>query len=176
MKYIIPLLAVVIMVSGCSNNYVLKQSTINEYQLSFEDINGIQFYNSHDIVLTNYEEVKSDKSTSKGNLNVNFDKQVDQVIIKANTKGRIIKDLGENKYAVSFEPETQNSSSLAGAAKDDVFHLQAIEWKNGRGKVQYGDKVYFTHAGADECSLRFNLNRRFKENRKTHVAKGNKVK
>ena len=176
MKYIIPLLAFVLMLSGCSNKYALKQSTIDEYNLSFEDINGIQFYNSHDIVLTNYEAVKSDKSTSKGNLNVNFDKQVDQVIVKANTKGRIIQDLGDNKYAVSFESDNSKQLVFGRSSKGDVFHLQAIEWKNGRGKVQYDEKTYFTQSGADACSLRFNLNRRFKERRDTRVAKGNKVK
>ena len=176
MKYIIPFLALSLTLSGCANNYVLKQSTIDEYKLQFEDLNGIQFHNSHDIVLTNYESIKSDKSTSKGNLNVNFDKQVDQVVIKANTKGRILKDLGGDKYAVSFEPDESKQLVFGRSAKGDVFYLQAIEWKNGRGKIQYGDKIYYTHAGADECSLRFNLNRKFKEKRKMRVAKGNKVR
>lgn len=175
MKQLILASLSVLMLTACSNKYVLKQATIDEYKLSFEDLNQIQFYNSHDIVLTNYEATKSDKSTSKGMLNVNFDKEVDQVWIKAKTRGRIVKDLGGNKYAVAFEADESKQLVFGKSSKVDVYYLQAIEWNNGRGKVQYGDKIYFTHAGADDCSLRFKLNRSFKEQREMRVAKGNKV-
>lgn len=165
-----------IVLASCSNRLVFNSRVINQYNLTYEDLTGIQFYNSHDIVLTNYAEVKSDKTTSKGNLNVNYGEEVDQVIIKAGTRGRVVKDLGDGKYALSFEPDVSKQLVFGKGSKFDVYYLQALEWNNGRGKVQYGDKTYYTHAGADECSLQFKLKRKYKVNREMRVAKGNKVK
>tara|TARA_B110000046_G_scaffold114691_1_gene121858 strand:- start:1719 stop:2249 length:531 start_codon:yes stop_codon:yes gene_type:complete len=176
MKKLPLLLLTITILASCSNKYVLNSRVINEYKLTYQDLSTIQYYNSHDIVLTSYDQVTSDKSTSKGNLNVSFGKEVDQVIIKAGTKGKIIKDLGEGKYAVSFEPDDSKQLVFARGDKFDVYHLQALEWKSGRGKVQYGEKTFYTHSGADECILRFKLKRKYKENRKMRVAKGNKVK
>jgi len=169
-------IALITLLSSCSSKYVLSSRVIEEYKLTFEDLSTIQLYNSHDIVLTSYDEVTSNKTTSKGSLNVVYGKEVDQVIIKAGTKGKIVKDLGEGKFAVSFEPDDSKQLVFGRGTKFDVYHLQAIEWKNGRGMVKYGEKIFYTHSGADECSLRFKLKRRYKENKEMRVAKGNKVK
>jgi hypothetical protein len=131
---------------------------------------------NHDIVLTKYDPLKSNKSTEKGSLNVNVDKAVDQVIIKRGTKGRIVEDLGNEKYAVSFEPDESKVLVYGKQTRFGVYYLQALEWDNGRGKVQYGDQFYFTNAGADQFSLLFNINKSLEENREVRVAKGNKVK
>ncbi len=169
-------IALLSILSACSSKHILNSRVIDEYNLTYEDLSSIQFYNSHDIVLTSYDAVTSDKTTSKGNLNVAFGKEVDQVIIKAGTKGRIVKDLGDGKFALSFEPDESKQLVFGRGSKFDVFNLQAGEWKNGRGMIKYGDKIYYTHAGADECSLRFKLKRRYKENKEMRVAKGNKIK
>ena len=171
------ILGLAIALTGCSNKNVLKHDIIEKYELAFEDLNAIQFYSSHYIVLTKYDPLKSNKSTEKGSLNVNVDKEVDQVIIKRGTKGRIVEDLGDEKYAVSFEPD--ESKVLVYGKKQTRFggyYLQALEWDDGRGKVQYGDRLYFTNAGADQFSLLFNINKSLEENREVRVAKGNKVK
>jgi hypothetical protein len=107
---------------------------------------------------------------------VNVDKAVDQVIIKRGTKGRIVEDLGNEKYAVSFEPDERKVLVYGKQTQFGVYYLQALEWDNGRGKVQYGDQFYFTNAGADQFSLLFNINKSLEENREVRVAKGNKVK
>ncbi len=176
MKNLMILLVLGLTVSSCSNRNVLNQSNIENYKLTFEHLNNIQFYNSHDIVLTRYENSTSDKSTSRGNLNVNYGKQIDQVVIKANTKGRIIKELDGARYAVSFEADPSKYLVFGKKSQFDVYYLQAIEWENKRGKVQYGDGIYYTHAGADECTLQFKLKRKFKEEREMRIAKGNKIK
>lgn len=169
-------LALGLTLASCSNRNVLNQANIENYKLTFEDLNNIQFYSSHDIVLTRYESTTSDKSTARGNLNVNYGKQVDQVVIKAGTKGRIVEQLDDNQYAVSFEPDPSKYLVFGMKTKFDVYYLQALEWENKRGKVKYGDGYYYTHAGADECTLQFKLKRKFREDREMRVAKGNKVK
>lgn len=176
MKNLLFLTITIAVFASCSNKYVLNSRVIDEYNLTYQDLSTIQYYNSHDIVLTSYEQTTSDKSTSKGNLNVSFGKEVDQVIIKAGTRGKIIKDLGEGKFAVSFEPDDSKQLVFGSGEQFGVYHLQAMEWKSGRGKVKYGEKIFYTHSGADECTLRFKLKRRYKENREMRVAKGNKVK
>ncbi len=176
MKTLSLLLFAAALLTSCSNKYVLNSRVINEYNLTYQDLSTIQYFNSHDIVLTSYEQTTSDKSTSKGNLNVSFGKEVDQVIIKAGTRGKIIKDLGDGKFAVSFEPDDSKQLVFGKEDQFDVYHLQAMEWKNGRGKFKYGEKIFYTHSGADECTLLFKLKRKYRENREMRVAKGNKVK
>lgn len=170
------ILGLAIALIGCSDKNVLKHDIIEKHELTFEDLNAIQFYSSHDIVLTKYDPLKSNKSTEKGSLNVNVDKAVDQVIIKRGTKGRIVEDLGNEKYAVSFEPDESKVLVYGKQTQFGVYYLQALEWDNGRGKVQYGDQFYFTNAGADQFSLLFNINKSLEKNREVRVAKGNKVK
>ncbi|GAB5539020.1 MAG: hypothetical protein Salg2KO_11230 [Salibacteraceae bacterium] len=170
------LLLVATALHSCAPKSVLKQDVINKHQLEFSDLNNIQFYNSHDIVLTRYEPVTKAKNTEKGNLNLNLGQEVDQVIIKRGTKGRIVKDLGNGKYGVSFENDQEKILVFGRQSRFNVYHLEALEWQNGRGKVQYGDAFYFTQSGADQCSLLFKLKKSLDEKREVRVAKGNKVK
>lgn len=165
-----------LLLSGCSTKYVLDKPAIRNYHLSQDDLSNIQLYNSRDIVLTRYEQSAAEKTTDKGTLNVNTGKEVEQVIIKANTPGKIVKFLDDDKVAVSFEPDDTKYLVFGTSTSSESFHLQALEWKNNRGKITYGGTTYYTNSGADHAYLRFKLKREHREDRKMRVAKGNKVK
>lgn len=173
-----PLLAftfTLLVLSGCSYKYILDRPVIDKYGLSNEDLQHIQFYNSEDIVLTRYESSVSEKTTDKGTLNLNYGKQIDQVVIKANTPGKVVKSMEGNKVAISFEPDENKFLVFGTTSNSNVYHLQALEWRENRGKVNYGGSVYYTNAGADHCFVRFKLKKEYRENKRLRIAKGNKV-
>lgn len=176
MRTLLFLACCTIVLSGCSAKYVLDKPAIRNYNLSQEDLAHIQFYNSRDIVLSRYAESSAEKSTEKGTLNVNTGKEVDQVVIKANTRGKIVKFMEDGKMAVSFEPDESKFLVFGITNTTESYHLQALEWKNNRGRISYGSTTYYTNAGADHCYLRFKLKRAYREDRNLRVAKGNKVK
>ena len=105
MKYSILILISAFMFSACSTKYVLDSDKIEKYRLSADDLQGIQFYNSHDIVLTKYEAKTADKTTDGGTLNLNYGKEIDQLMIKEGTRGKVVKQLDGNRLAISFEPD-----------------------------------------------------------------------
>ncbi|MBT3963115.1 MAG: hypothetical protein HN728_04295 [Flavobacteriales bacterium] len=175
MKYSILILISAFMFSACSTKYVLDSDKIEKYRLSADDLQGIQFYNSHDIVLTKYEAKTADKTTDGGTLNLNYGKEIDQLMIKEGTRGKVVKQLDGNRLAISFEPD--DSKFLVFGAKEGgtTYYLQALEWNGDRGKIKYGPEQYLTNAGADRTSLTFKLKRKYIENKEFRVAKGNKL-
>lgn len=164
-----------ILFSGCSNKIVLKKSVIEQNQISEEVLSGAQLYNSHHIVLTRYEGGSEEKRAEKGAVNIDSGTEVDQIIIKDYTKGRIVKFLEDGKVAVSFEAD-ESLYLIFGTAKDgDVYRLQALRWENGRGEVKYGEHTYYTNSGASSCMLLFKMKKNHTQKRHVRVAKGNKI-
>ena len=170
------LIAAILLLSGCSTKILLSSSNIDKYKLSETDLSAIQFYTTHDVVLNRYEQSPSEKSTEKGALNVNTGQQVEQVIIKQNTKGKIVSSLPGNKFCVSFEPDDSKCLVFGVKQTSDALFLQAMEWNEGRGKVQYGENIFYTSPGAEDCALSFRLKRAYKLDKKVRTAKGNKVR
>lgn len=175
MKRIIFLLITAFAISSCATKYVLNTGTINKYNLSNEDLKNLQFFNSEDIVLTRYESVAQDKKTEKGTLSLSTGKQIDQVVIKANTPGKIVKRLENGSIAVSFEPDDTKYLIFGTSNVSDTYKLQALSWSDGRGKVNYGSAVYYTNPGSERCFVSFRLKRQYQENSNVRIAKGNRI-
>lgn len=175
MKNLITILIVSITLVGCSSRYVLDTNKIEKYKLSAEDLQGIQFYNSHDLVLTRYEAKTTDKTTDGGTLNLNYGKEIDQLMIKAGTRGKVVKQLEGNRIAISFEPDDSKFLVFGTKEGGSTYYLQALEWKGDRGKVKYGSEFHITNAGADRTTLNFRLKRKYIEKKEYRVAKGNKL-
>ena len=154
---------------------MLNTGTIKKYDLSQEDLTKIQFYNSADVVLTRYENVAQNKNTDKGTLKLSTGKELDQVIIKAGTRGKIVKQLKNGSIAVSFEPDDTKYLLFGTSSSSDTYKLQAISWKDGRGKMNYGGLIFFTNPGSERCFVSFKLKREDRGNKEMRYAKGNKV-
>lgn len=164
-----------VLLSGCTYKYVLDKPIIEKYKLSQEDLKNIQFYNSEDIVLTRYESSTSEKSTENGTLNLNFGKQTDQIVIKAGTPGKVVRFFDNNKLGISFEPDDSKFIVFGTKQSSESYFLQALEWKDNRGRVEYGNATYYTNTGADHCFVKFKLKKEYREDTRLHVAKGNKL-
>lgn len=174
MKYTF-LFACLLTLSSCAPKHLLNAGVIQTHQLTSEDLTRIQFYNTQDIVLTRYATVKSEKQTTNGNLEVVSGKQLEQVIIKPNTPGRVIRVIDQDQIAVSFE-EGDNRWLVFGRTKTDpTYRLQASKWNNGRGVIQYGDQTFYTNTGAGGVALAFRMKSIHSEQRKVTVAGGSRV-
>ena len=175
MKKLLFSLTILVAMTSCATKYVLNTPTVNKYQLSAQDLTQIQFFNSQDIVLTRYENSQQNKSTTNGTLSLQTGNQVDQVIIRANTPGKVVKQLENGAIAVSFEPDDNKYLIFGTSEQSDTYRLQAISWENSRGKINYGGAVYYTNAGADRTFVSFRLKRKHQENRNLRYAKGNRL-
>lgn len=170
------LVLAVVLISSCSNRMLMTKSAIDKYKISDEDMMSLQFYATSDVVLNRYEPSTTEKSTEKGALSVSSGQQIEQVIISRGTKGKCVQIMEEGKLVISFEPDDSKFLFFGKKATSEALFLQALEWKDGRGKVQYGENIFYTSPGAENCSLSFKLKREFKEDREVRKAKGNKVK
>ncbi|MDP4965237.1 MAG: hypothetical protein NWQ55_09205 [Salibacteraceae bacterium] len=175
MKTLIGFAIIALISTSCASKYVLNTGTINKYQISNDDLTKIQFYNSQDIVLTRYENIAQDKKTEKGTLSLSTGKELDQVVIKADTPGKVVKKLENSSIAVSFEPDDNKYLIFGTSSASDTYKLQAISWKDGRGKINYGGMTYFTNVGSEHCFVSFKLKREYREDKKLRYAKGNKI-
>ncbi|MEZ4720949.1 MAG: hypothetical protein R2813_03625 [Flavobacteriales bacterium] len=171
----IALFTLITLLSSCKITLTLNQKNIDAYHLTYDDLTQIQFYNSTDIVLTRYDNSTTNKSTEKGNLTVSLGRQIDQVIIRINTPGKVVKQLDNHRLAVSFE-EDESKYLVFGLSREGVYHLQAIEWQGSRGRVKYGNGDYFTQEKADTCALKFKLKKGYNETKQVRIVKGNKIK
>ena len=176
MKNIALFLVLLISITSCSSKLILRKSEIEKYQLSDDILTQVQLYNSHYLVLTRYEEGTEEKLTTKGTVNLNYGQEVDQVIIKDLTRGKIVEFLDGNRIAVSFEPDESKYLIFGPNENGDVYFLQAISWESSRGKVQYGAHIYYTNPDVSKCSLFFKLKKEYKQNKSVHTAKGNKIR
>ena len=71
----------------------MKQSEIEKFKLTESILSQVQLFNSHYLVLTRYEKGTEDQLATKGKVNLSYGQEVDQVLIKDLTKGKIIKFL-----------------------------------------------------------------------------------
>lgn len=178
MKKLVPLLGLMsLLMTSCSEKIYFTQAIRDQYQLTPEEIRGIQFYISDEVVLRKGEENENQKTTEDGKLIVESGKSIDQLVIKANTRGGV-DNTGDNRSIdVGFDEESGNTLSFgSGRNRNGLYTLQAISWDNGRGKVRYGDSFWFASKGSENAALLFKM-KSIKKLRVTEkVAKGRKVK
>jgi len=170
------LLLAAVVGAGCSNRYMLDSRTVQRYNLTPELLENVQFYSTKDILLTRYAKDSVSTYADNGRINMDTGKEVDQVMIEAGTRGKLVKHLGKNKVAISFEPDDSKYLVFGVASDGFVYYLQAKSWKNNRGLINYGGQTYLTHAGAQSATVEFKLKKKFNEERELRKAKGNRVK
>ncbi len=106
-------------------------SAITTYNLSTDDLQRIQFYNSHTIVLTAEEASRESSVSAKHGMRITDATYIDRIIIKKYTPG-IVVEVGDYWLEVSFEPDRT---------------LRFVTLANGRyvldaKSVLYGDRYY----------------------------------
>ena len=166
----------IILLSACAPKHILNKQVIQENRLTNDILDRTQFYNTRDIVLTRYEQGQQENSTLKGKVTVNLGREVEQVVIRTETPGRIVQHLDGDRIAVSFEADESNFLVFGPSSTDPhTYELQAKQWQNGRGVVEYGGRTYYTNPDASNCRLVFKLQKNFQQKTNTRIAKGNKL-
>jgi hypothetical protein len=99
--------------TGCHSYVPVTQELRNEHRLSSQDLENLQFYNSHEIVLRR-ELARGDRQvTGSHKLLVIAGRQVEEVVIAKHTPGVVV-DVGEGVLRVSFEQGTSLEFAVRG--------------------------------------------------------------
>lgn len=178
MKKLLPFMVLVsVFLSSCSEKIYFTQAIRDQYNLTPEEIRGIQFYVSDEVVLRKGEENENQKTTEDGKLIVESGKSIDQLVIKSNTRGGADNVSDTRSMDVGFDDDSGNTLTFgSGRSRNGLYTLQAISWENGRGKVRYGDAFWYAAKGSENAALLFKM-KSIKKLRVTEkVAKGRKVK
>ncbi|MBK9638645.1 MAG: hypothetical protein IPO63_12830 [Bacteroidetes bacterium] len=162
--------------SSCSPKIPFTQAVRDQYQLTPEELKGIQFYLSDPLALRRGETNDNQKSTEEGKLIVQSGRTIDQVTIKSNTPGAVELVADNKTLKVAFEEGAEKSLVFSSENnRNGYYSLRALKWINDKGEVNYGGQTYYSNQGSGQCVLLFKMKsvRKLRINEK--VAKGRKV-
>jgi hypothetical protein len=163
--------------AACSPKVPFTQAIRDQYKLTPDDLKHIQFYISDPVYLRRGASEANEKTTDQGTLVVKSGNTVEQVVVKRNTPGAVDQVVDADKLTVAFD-EGADKFLVFGSKGDQsgYYHLLAISWEKGRGKVNYGGQTYYSNAGSDQSILLFKMKslKEFKVTEK--VARGKVIK
>ena len=162
--------------SSCSPKIPFTQTVRDQYQLTPEEIKGIQFYLSDPITLRRGETNDQQKTTEEGKLIIQSGRTIDQVTIKAKTPGAVDVVADNKTLKVAFEDGAEKSLVFSSENnRNGYYSLRALKWNNDKGEVNYGGQTFYSNQGSGQCVLIFKMKsiRKLRINEK--VAKGRKV-
>lgn len=163
--------------SSCAEKIYFTQAIRDQYQLTPEEIKGIQFYLSDAVVLRKGEVSENEKSTEDGTLIIQSGRSIDQLTFKPNTKGGVEQVYDNKGLTVAFEEGAGNFLVFSSAKnRNGLYTLQALSWDDGRGKLNYGNAIWYAARGSEQAALLFKMKsiRKLRVNEK--VAKGRTVR
>lgn len=179
MKRLAYFFALVIVASlyACSSSIPFTNDDKIKYNLTEDKLKKLQFFVSRDIVLQRGE--RSDEAQEfdqDGKLIVSSSASLDEIYIKEGTPGVVVKVMDENRLAISFDATDDNKYLVFGDPNNrGRYNLMGAEWNNGKGKINYGGKVYYVMPGGAGAYLKYKM-KKVSENRKSQSAvKGRKV-
>lgn len=169
-------LGLLLALASCSPKVPFTQAIREKYNLTPEELKGIQFYISDPVALRRGEPAKNQKSTQDGKLIIESGKSVDQVTFKANTKGAVEQIVDFNTVSVSFEEGVEKHLVFSSLKNRNGFYsLQALSWENGKGKVNYAGQTWYASEGSDQAVLLFKMKSIKKLRVNEKVVKGKSV-
>lgn len=184
-KIILPLVIISLALSSCSlNRMYFTVETKKEIEQAGVNLEQVQFYNSHEILLSR-EISKEEIKVAEGKVRVENGRNIEEIIIPSNTPG-ICEIHDEKTLKVSFDTGDGKTLPFLVERKNDMvvegsyFKIGAKKWiRTDRGRriglVDYQDEVYNLVRGS-ESRLMVDKAVLNKVKRKTHVAKGRKLK
>ena len=150
-----PLVTILALIlSSCSTGRVpFTQQLRDQYKLNVEELKSIQFYTSNTLVLRRAE-TASKKETAGGELTVSKDRVLEEIVIKAGTPCVVRDVVDGSRVTVTFE-DGANKYLVFGSIRnrDGYYTLQALDWTQGKGKVNYGEQLYVTSEGSKDIFL-----------------------
>ena len=166
---------VAFLLNACAPMVPFTQGIREKYNLNEQELKSIQFYTSHDIVLRRGD-AGTNKVTKEGELVVLQEKKVEEIFIKAGTPCVIQQLVDGNKVTVSFEEGTDKYLVFGSLSqRNGYYNLLALEWDQGRGKINYGGHTYYVPRGSENIFLLFKMKSLGKFEKDQKVLKGKKL-
>ncbi len=162
-KNIVLIIITTFIVSGFFSSCASYQPFTNEdrikYNLDETRIKKLQFYISNEVTLQRGERSNAQQEFDKdGKLVVSSSASIDNILITAETPGVCVKVIDDSKIAVSFDSKDDNKYLVFGDPNNrGRYNLMGAEWENGKGKINYGDKVFYVMPGGAGAYLKFQM-------------------
>ena len=172
---VVTLIAISIL-TACKSTIPFSNDLRTQYSLDEAKLKRTQFYISKTITLQRGEKTKdATQLNADGKLIVSSSASLDVIEITAKTPGVCVKVLKGNKLAISFD-EDDNKYLVFGDPKNiGKYHLMGAEWKNAKGKINYGGKVYYIMPGGAQAYLKFEMKKHKNQKTTSSKAKGRKI-
>ena len=167
------LATIAIFCSSCQRWIPYSASVQEKYHLSQNDLKGIQFCLSQQIVLykASADGIASEK---EGQLVVHSDSQLDRIILKRGTPGVYV-DGSSFQMAVSFEVGEGKYLVFGSETLEGPFKLQAKLWENNHGTLEYGGEEYIAEPGAGNAYLLIQMKRLRHIHHTSRIVQGRQV-
>ena len=171
------ILFVAILTCSCSQKLkYFTEDLYDQYDWTESELRRIQFYVSQDIVLYRGSADRGSR-IKDGQIRIENDREVEEVIIKEGTPGVFIDAPRNNHFAISFEDERDHYLMFGPNSKaEGRFLLMAKDWDSRSGKITYGGKVYETSSSSAYAALMVDIKRAKKTKYKTKTAGGQRVR
>ena len=182
MKNLFLFTIVTVALTSCSQKVYFTKETKEKLEAKGVDLKKIQYYNSETVVLL--REIKEEEiKVAEGKVRIENGKNVEEIIIKRNTPGVFSEANTGNTMMVQFEKGNNKIlpfiSSKDYSGRKNIYELGSLDVVNSGGNrlavVNYDDKKYSIVYG-NNAALLIDKSVLVKEERKTRVAEGVKVK
>ncbi|MBL4667789.1 MAG: hypothetical protein JKY30_00810 [Flavobacteriales bacterium] len=173
---IIIALGAITIFSSCKSTTPFTNSVRTKYNLDEAKLKKMQFYISSDITLQRGEQAtNSQELDDDGKLIISSSASLDEILVDGKTPGVCVKVLTGNKLAISFFESDDQYLVFGDPNNRGRYNLMGAEWKNGKGKINFGGKTYYIMPGGAGAYLKFELKRVKDYKTSTKKAKGRTV-
>lgn len=163
--------------SSCASYQPFTNEDRLKYNLDEAKLKKLQYYISTDVTLQRGERSNQAQELDKdGKLIISSSASLDNILITGKTPGVCVKVIDDNKIAISFDASDDNKYLVFGDPNNrGRYLLMGAEWENGKGKINYGDKVFYVMPGGAGAYLKFQLQNVKKYKESSTKVKGRKV-
>jgi hypothetical protein len=168
--------AVLTLLSSCQSLTPFSNSVRTKYSLDEAKLKKMQYYISSDITLQRGERAEdAQELDEEGKLIVSTSASLDNISVDAKTPGVCVKVIDGNKIAVSFFESDDQYLVFGDPNNRGRYYLMGAEWKNGKGKINFGGKTYYIMPGGASAYLKFEMKKIKDYKTSSTKAKGRKV-
>ncbi len=170
-------LGIITILSGCQSTTPFTNTARKQYNLDEAKLKKMQFYVSSDITLQRGERGEnSQELDDEGKLVVSSSATTDNILVDGKTPGVCVKVLEGNKLAISFFESDDQYLVFGDPNNRGRYNLMGAEWKSGKGKINFGGKVYYIMPGGASAYLKFELKKVKDYKTTSKKAKGRTIK
>jgi len=148
----------VCLAAGCAKRVAFTHDMRDKYQLGENELKQLQYFVTDTIRLRRVRAEK-DYGVAGSRLQKSSERDVDEIVIKANTPG-VVEKVGAHSLTISFEQGntltfgTDENNPMAWGGRYVFF---ADSWKSGHGEVTYDGRKYWATSPARYAHLSVNL-------------------